>query len=224
MTLESLKRNQTVSRLEQGSASLKNAISLLENGSLKSLLEYYETGYVRKNFHLPSVLLAQENWVGEQLCTMINERLNALNVHVSLDPNSSTTSFVMHYKSKKWGKLGVLDPHERILWFEYSFKEKAIDLEHKFDRLQAKRFEIESQYNDLKDYLDRINRGFRKVKRSKEKELLLKMKNSIPAKIEETEMTLKELRYERKIWKELKTVLPLLKRELQEMGVRVEMA
>ena len=221
--MEPFKKNShTIKRLQDGAEWLKEAISLIQENSLDSLLRYYQTGFIQ-NMHLPSALLPYDHSIAEMLAEKLMNVIGKTGFQIQMEEVKETGRFPLFYQKGEYRcYFAQINPYERTVSYNFDFGEMEREREIKISKLKTQRNEIYERYKDIQDYLQENNKGLGKFKHKTMIEQMKQSLESIPEEITEIEKELKEIGRDKVILEELQKLLPELQFELRRYGFLFE--
>lgn len=217
-----MKKNQTIQSIRQAKKWLDEAIELIEQETIDSLLRYFQTGQTKKGVHLPS-LLVPEGYIIE---LMLAEKLQPIVTELGFQLNEKELEqkgkLVLDYvKRDLILSFATVNPYERTLEFNFDFIEMEREREVKLAKLKRKISETKQRYTDNKNFL-KNNIGLRKFKYGKIFERIEETISNISKEITVVEKEIIDIHNQKALLEDIKKTLPDIEYHFRKYGFLIE--
>lgn len=213
---------QAIERMHESSEWLKEAVRLVQEGTLDSLLRYYQTGCVR-DVHLPSLVAEHDHSIATILAEKLMNLIGKTGFEIEMEEVAAKGVLTLVFKKEEYScYFATLNPHERIITYHFDFDEMEREREMKISKLKTQRNEIYERYKDIQEYIKENGKG---LVRYKNRVMIDQMKRSIegiPEEISSIEKALKEITRDKELLEEIQLNLPDLQSELRRYGFLFE--
>lgn len=217
-----MSKYQSIKNLSEAKNWIDESIELIEQGTIDSILRYFQTGRTQQGVHLPSLLITDdftiENMLADKLEPIIEELGFALNQKELREQGKLVLDYV---KGELVLSFATVNPYERMLKFNFDFGEMEREREVKLSKLKRKITETQQRYFDNKNFL-KNNKGLKKIKYGKIFDRIEETINNISKEITVLEKEIIDINNQKGLLEDIKVLLPDIEYQFRKYGFLIE--
>lgn len=215
-------KTNAIKNIQIAKVWLDEAVSLIEENTIDSLLRYFQTGKTKSGEHLPSLLIEEgfviENMLAEKMRPIIKELGFELNEEILKERGELVLEYV---KKNTILSFATIVPYNRSLKFHYDFIEMEREREVRLENLKRKINETRQRYIDNKTFLNE-HKGLKKVKYNRILARIEETLKKIPDEISVLEKEIVEIREQKVLLGDIKSSLPDIEYHFRKYGFLIE--
>lgn len=217
-----MRYNNSLNNLEEAKRWLDEAVDLIQQSTIDSLLRYFQTGKTKNGVHLPSLILNEDNIIERILGEKLEPLIRELGFYLNEEELQQNGKLVLDYvKGSFILSFASVDPYERTLKFHFDFTEMEREREVKLANLKRKITETQQRYIDNKNYL-KSKQGLEKVKYSKVFSRIEDTIANISKEITVLEKEIIEIQNQKELLEDIKNTLPAIEYHFRKYGFIIE--
>jgi hypothetical protein len=214
--------NNSLNNLEEAKKWLDEAVDLIQQSTIDSLLRYFQTGKTKNGVHLPSLIMNEDNIIERILGEKLEPLIRELGFYLNEEELQQNGKLVLDYvKGSFVLSFASVDPYERTLKFHFDFTEMEREREVKLANLKRKIAETQQRYIDNKNYL-KSKQGLEKVKYSKVFSRIEDTIANISQEITVLEKEIMEIQNQKDLLEDIKNTLPDIMYHFRKYGFLIE--
>lgn len=201
---------------------LDEAVSLIEEDTIDSLLRYFQTGKTKKGEHLPSLLIEEEYVIENMLAEKMRPIVKELGFRLNETVLKERGELVMEYvKQDTVLSFATIVPYSRTLKFHFDFIEMEREGEVRLENIKRKINDTRQRYIDNKTFLN-SHKGLRKVKYNKILSRIEETVQNITQEISVLEKEIEAIREQKGLLSDIKRSLPDIEYHFRKYGFLIE--
>ena len=215
-------KDNPIKKLEEAKKWLDEAIELIEQNTIDSLLRYFQTGKTKKGIHIPSLLITEDYIIEYMLAEKLKPIVERLGFQLNEQELKENGKLVLDYvKGELVLSFATIDPYERTLKFNFDFVEMEREREVKLANLKRKIAETQEKYIDNKNFL-KNKKGLKKYKYGKIFDRIEETIHNISKEITLLEKEILDIHNQKELLEDIKKALPDIEYHFRKYGFLIE--
>ncbi|MGF7535760.1 hypothetical protein AAGG74_19065 [Bacillus mexicanus] len=209
--------------LEESKKIIDESIELIKENTIDSLLRYFQTGKIKDNIHLPTLLIEDDFIIEKLLAQKIKPIINELGFELNENDLNEKGKLILDYvKEDLVLSFATINLNDRVLEFHFDFVEMEREREVKLENLKRKIASTQQKYMDIKAYLKREKKGVKKIKYGDIFDRLEETISKIKDDITVIEKEIYEINNQKTLLEDIKNALPDIEYQFRKYGFLIE--
>lgn len=201
---------------------LDEAVSLIEENTIDSLLRYFQTGKTKKGEHLPSLLIEEEYVIENMLAEKMRPIVKELGFQLNEEMLKERGELIIEYVKKETVlSFATIVPYSRTLKFHFDFVEMEREREVRLENIKRKISDTRQRYIDNKTFLNE-HKGIKKMKYSKILARIEETVQNISKEINALEKEITEIHEQKVLLGDIKRSLSDIEYHFRKYGFLIE--